>query len=188
MARDVSGQKRHWQKVKALAADIDVTPRLVQFHWCKVLPLADLIHKGNGAAVLRARGICEDQEDYGEELCEIAAAVGCVPRVLRKHAKILAPMRSALLAGDSKAIDFVKALVDPPTWTVKPGDPGVKTVPGTAEGGIISVVDQLVEDKLDRIKKGDTKKHFQIMAWAVKEIGGIPEAEKALAAVKVMAS
>lgn len=164
----MAGQNnKHWLKVKGVAAELDVKAHLVQFHWCKIAPMVEAIHKGDPAAILRARGIVEDQEDFGEELCTIASILGTHPKHLRKHAKHLAPLRERLLAGDSQAIDYVKALVDVP---------------------MTNLVSKLVEDKLEEIKKNDTKAHFQIMSWAVDKIGGIPEAEKALAAVKVMAS
>lgn len=185
MARNTEGQRKHWLRVKALAEKIGVTPRLVQFHWSKVKQLESEIYKGDKPSLIQAVGICEDQEDYGEELCTIAAWCDCKPSLIRKHVKLLAPMRERLLAGDQSAVEFVKALVSPATWIVKPGDPGTKVIPGTAESGII---DQLVEEKLDKMRKSDTKAHFQIMSWAVEKIGSVELAEKALAAVKVMAS
>lgn len=49
-----------------------------------------------------------------------------------------------------------------------------------------SRVDKLVEDKLIQLKRTNVKAHISIINWAIKEIGGLAETQRAIEAWKVL--
>jgi hypothetical protein len=192
-------KKTHNDKVKALAKKLKTEVYVVNQYWTEI---NRLINEGKQAELrnlivdahfdlLRRFHVDAHSQDF--ELFEVSNMLDTSPNFLRPHFKKIAAFKMGIKTGVPGAIDAAKEVLKDKVPILSETKKKVESAINTANEildkkapNLFEDIEKIVDSRIAASKKNDTRKHYNIMSWAVSEIGSIEAAAKALEAVRVM--